>query len=218
MTEVRFDTPGGDVSSLLIVPEGAKWLYVFGHGAGAGMRHKAMELTAQALAKVGIATFRYNFPYMEHGRGAPDPKPIIYATVRAAMVAAREAAPDLAMLAGGRSFGGRMTSTVESQSHLEGVSGLVFYAFPLHPAGRPAVERADHLKSVQIPMLFLQGTRDTLADLELLRPVCDSLPSATLHTVDTADHSLHVQKASGKSDGEVLMELAAKVRDWADGL
>ena len=218
MIEGRFATPGGEVSSLLIVPEGAKWLYVFGHGAGAGMRHKAMEATAQALAQAGIATFRYNFPYMEHGRGAPDSKPIIYATVRAAVVAAREAGPELALLAGGRSFGGRMTSTIESLSHLEGVRGLVFYGFPLHPAGRPSVDRADHLKSVRLPMLFLQGTRDALAELDLLRPVCDSLRTAELHIVETADHSFHVQRSSGKTDEAVQKELAEKVRDWGGHL
>jgi uncharacterized protein len=212
-------TSTGEVSSILLRPEAASYLYVFGHGAGAGMRHPSMEATAQALAEQGIATFRYNFPYMENGRGAPDPKPVIYATVRAAVHAAGDAAADLPLIAGGRSFGGRMTSTAESQEHLGSVKGLVFYAFPLHPAGKPSVERAEHLQKVQIPMLFLQGTRDALAELSLLEPVCESLgEKATLHVVDTADHSFHVQKSSGKTDAGVLMELAQSVRAWADKL
>lgn len=208
----------GDVSALLLRPESAEWLLVLGHGAGAGMRHRGMEATARALAEAGIATLRYQFPYMEAGGGAPDRKPVAAATVRAAVAKAAALAPDLHLLAGGRSFGGRMTSTAQAEEPLPGVKGLVFYGFPLHPAGRPGTERAAHLHQVRIPMLFLQGDRDTLAELSLLRPVVRDLPLAELYEVAGADHSFHVLKSSGKTDAQLMAELADKVRQWASGL
>lgn len=206
----------GDVSALLLRPVDAKWLMVLAHGAGAGMRHIFMESLARELAAVGIATLRYQFPYMEQGRRSPDSPAVATATVRAAVEHGAELEPNLTLLAGGKSFGGRMTSTAAAEKTLEGVRGIVFFSFPLHPPNKPSSHRAEHLNRVQVPMLFLQGTRDTLADLSLLRPVCKQLGArATLHIVDTADHSFHVQKKSGKTDAEVLHELAATVAAWA---
>jgi predicted alpha/beta-hydrolase family hydrolase len=159
---------------------------------------------------------RYQFPYMENGRRAPDSAPLLTATVRAAVNKAAELAPDLPFLAGGKSLGGRMTSTAASQEALANVRGLVFFGFPLHPPNHPGAKRAEHLKRVTGPMLFLQGTRDTLADLNLLRPICADLGSrATLHVVDAADHSFHVLKRSGRNDKEILRELAQEVAAWA---
>jgi predicted alpha/beta-hydrolase family hydrolase len=217
-TEQRVETPAGEVSALLLRPEGAACLMVLGHGAGAGMRHAGMEATARALAAAGIASLRYQFPYMERGGGAPDPRPVILATVRAAVAAAAALAPGLPLLAGGRSFGGRMTSHAAAEGGLPDVRGLVFFAFPLHPAGRPGTERAAHLARVPQPMLFLQGTRDALCDLDLLRPVLAGLPGATLHVAEGADHSFHVLKSSGRADAEVMAELAAAVRAWSAGV
>lgn len=207
-----------EVSALLLRPPDAEWLLVLAHGAGAGMRHRGMEAPAEALAEAGIATLRYQFPYMEAGGGPPDRPPVLTATVRAAVREAAALAPGLRLLAGGRSMGGRMTSTAQSQEPLPGVRGLVFFAFPLHPAGKPGTERAAHLQAVQVPMLFLQGDRDTLAQPELLRPLVDGLPLAELHAVPGADHSFHVPKSSGKTDAQVMGELAAKVRQWASDL
>jgi uncharacterized protein len=205
----------GEVSALLLVPGNARRLYVYAHGAGAGMRHPFMEQSARRLAAQGIATFRYQFPYMERMRRI-DPAPILHATVRAAVAVAREAAPDLRVLAGGKSMGGRMTSQAQALAPLEGVDGLVFFGFPLHPPQRPSSERADHLEKVTIPMLFLQGTRDDLADLTLLTPICDRLGAlARLHVVDGADHSFQVLKKSGRTDDDVLEGLAATVSAWA---
>jgi predicted alpha/beta-hydrolase family hydrolase len=205
----------GEVSGLLLRPEQARWMLVFAHGAGAGMRNTFMDIMAATLAARGIATFRYHFPYMEAKTRRPDPRAILLATVRSAAGKARELAPDLPLIAGGKSMGGRMTSGAASEGLLEGVRGLVFFGFPLHPPGAPSTERADHLADVNLPMLFLQGDRDAFADLSLLKPVCKKLGRrATLHIVDSADHSFHVPKASGKSDGEVLGELAAVVGDW----
>ncbi|HET7771873.1 MAG TPA: alpha/beta family hydrolase [Chloroflexota bacterium] len=217
--KVPVDAKIGEVSALLLRPEGARWLLVLGHGAGTDMRHRSMEATCQALAGARIATFRFNFPYKEHGRGAPDRAPVATATVRAAVRAAATTAPDLPMLAGGRSFGGRMTSTAAAQEPLPGVRGLVFYGFPLHTAGAPSTDRAAHLEKVGVPLLFLQGSKDALAELDLLRPVVKDLGRrATLHVVDGADHSFHVLKSSGRTDEEVLDELARRVHDWADAL
>ena len=191
----------GEVSALLIRPSDASHLLVLGHGASTNMRHATLQTIAERMADAGIATFRYNFPYMEHGSGR-DSKEICTATVRSAVAAARNAAPDLPLLAGGHSFGGRMTSTAASESPLDGVRGLVFFSFPLHPPGKPATKRADHLSAVTVPMLFLSGTRDDLADLELLEPVCKKLGKrATLHLLDTADHGFRILKRSRKSDG-----------------
>jgi len=216
--QLRFDVEGGgNVSALLSRPAKARRLLVLAHGAGAGMSHPFIEKLAGELACVGVATFRYQFPYMEKQRRVPDSPVMLTATVVAAVRAAAEAAPGLALLAGGKSMGGRMTSQAAAQRPLDGVRGLVFFGFPLHPPDRPGTKRADHLAKVMVPMLFLQGTRDTLADLSLLRPVCAELGSrATLHVIETADHSFHVLKSSGRSDAEVLRELAETVVSWAE--
>jgi predicted alpha/beta-hydrolase family hydrolase len=220
-TELRFlaSSSAGEVSAILIRPASARWLYVFGHGAGAGMRHPFMEDAATALAGRGFATFRYQFAYQEKGSRRIDPQPILLATVRAAIDAAREAAPDLPLLAGGKSMGGRMTSLAASKEPIDGVQGIAFFGFPLHPAGAPGQGRADHLAQVEVPMLFLQGTRDTLADLGLLRPVIDNLGSrATLHVVDGADHGFHVLKRSGRTPADVMDELTRTMEEWAERL
>jgi predicted alpha/beta-hydrolase family hydrolase len=189
------------------------------------MHHTFMESLARELAGVGVGTFRYQFPYMQQRRGRPDAPALLTATVQAAVKAASKAASDLILLAGGKSLGGRMTSLAfaDGPSTLQAgtapVRGLVFFGFPLHPPGRPGTQRADHLTAVQMPMLFLQGTRDTFADLTLLRPVCAKLaPHATLHVVDAADHSFHVLKRSGMTDAEVIAELARTVASWAHTL
>lgn len=218
VTESRFlATPEkGEVFALLLRPPDARWLLVLGHGASAGMRHRGMDDLAQALARQGIATFRYQFPYMERGGGGLDGPAVLLATVRAAVAAAAAVAPDLPLLAGGRSMGGRMTSQASAQAPLPGVRGLVFFAFPLHPAGKPGAERAEHLSRVSVPLLFLQGSKDTMAELDLLRPVVAQLGDrATLHVVETADHSFHVLKRSGKTDEGVLAELAETTAAWA---
>jgi predicted alpha/beta-hydrolase family hydrolase len=183
------------------------------------MTHPFMEKLSADLAAVGIATFRYQFPYMEQRRHVPDPPAVLIATVVSAVRAAEQAAPDLPLLAGGKSMGGRMTSQAAAQHPLDGVQGLVFFAFPLHPPNRPGTKRADHLAKVTIPTLFLQGTRDTLADLKLLRPICTKLGArATLHIIETADHSFHVLKSSRRTDADVLDELAETTVSWAKGL
>jgi len=208
---------GGEVSALLLRPAKARRLLVLAHGAGAGMCHPFMEKLAGELAGVGVATLRYQFPYMEARRRVPDAPAVLTATVVAAVRAAAEAAPGLPLLAGGKSMGGRMTSQAAAQRPLDGVRGLVFFGFPLHPPNQPGTRRADHLAEVAIPMLFLQGTRDTFADLTLLRPVCTKLgPRATLHLIETADHSFQMLKRSGRSDPEVLRELAEKTASWAE--
>jgi uncharacterized protein len=216
--EMRFEVSGaGEVSALLLVPVNPRWLLVLAHGAGAGMRHPFLGTLANELADFGIATFRYQFPYMEQKRRAPDRPPVLTATVAAAVDAARKAASGLPVLAGGKSMGGRMTSTAAWQGLLEGVRGLVFFGFPLHPPKRPGTKRAEHLAKVTMPMLFLQGTRDTLADLTLLRPICAGLGGrATLHIVESGDHSFHVLKSAGKTDAEVLRELAQTTAAWAE--
>jgi predicted alpha/beta-hydrolase family hydrolase len=218
--ELRFAVEGaGEVSALLVRPAKPRWLLVLAHGAGAGMTHAFLEALVGELSAAGIATFRYQFPYMEQRRRAPDRPPVLTATVTAAVRAAQEAAPGLLLMAGGKSMGGRMTSTAASQSPLDQVRGLVFFGFPLHPPGQPSIKRADHLAKVSVPMLFLQGTRDTFAGLDLLRPVCAKLGSlATLHVIESADHSFHVLKSSGKTDAEVLHELAQTTATWASSL
>lgn len=209
----------GEVSALLVRPATARWLLVLGHGAGAGMNHTFMEKLAAELANAGIATLRYQFPYMEGRRRVPDKPAVLLSTVAAAMRLAKETAPELPLLAGGKSMGGRMTSQAAAENLLESVKGLVFFGFPLHPPNRPGTKRADHLAKVSVPMLFLQGTRDTLADLTLLRPVCAKLgSSATLHIIPEADHSFHVLKRSGKTDAEVITELAQTTAAWATKL
>src|SRR6267378_5155437 len=218
--QLRFGVEGGgEVSALLCRSAKARRLLVLGHGAGAGMSHPFMEKLAGELADVGVATLRYQFPYMEERRRAPDPPTVLMATVVAAVRAAAEAAPGLPLLAGGKSMGGRMSSQAAAQHELDGVRGLVFFGFPLHPPKQPGTKRADHLAKVTVPMLFLQGTRDTLADLKLLRPVCRKLGSrAMLYVIETADHSFHVLKKSGRSDQQVLRELAEQAASWADGI
>ena len=186
----------GDVSGLMVRPASASHLLVLGHGASTNMRHATLQTIAERLAENGIATFRYNFPYMEHGKGR-DSQAVCTATVRSAVAAAHRAAADLPLLAGGHSFGGRMTSTAASESPLDGVRGLVFFAFPLHQPGKPDTKRAEHLSAVTVPMLFLSGTRDDLADRELLQSVCKKLGKrATLHPLDTADHGFRTLKRS----------------------
>jgi len=207
----------GEVSALLCRPTKARWLLVLAHGAGAGMSHSFMEKLAGELAGVDVATFRYQFPYMEEQRHVPDAPAVLTATVMAAVRAAAEVAPGLPMLAGGKSMGGRMTSQAAARGPLDGVRGLVFFGFPLHPPNRPGTKRAEHLAKVTLPMLFLQGTRDALADLTLLRPICAKLgPRATLHVIEKADHSFHVLKSSGRSDAEVVWELADTTVSWAE--
>ena len=209
----------GEVSAILVRPAQARWLLVLAHGAGAGMTHPFLAKLASELADAGVATFRYQFPYMEQRRRSPDSPAVATATVAAAVRAAAEAAPGLPLLAGGKSFGGRMSSHAAAQGLLDGVRGLVFFGFPLHPPNKPGTKRAEHLGQVPVPMLFLQGTRDTLADLKLLRPICKDLGKlATLHVIETADHSFHVLKSAGKSDADVLRELAQTTAAWAEKL
>lgn len=199
---------------LLIAPPDARACYVFAHGAGAGMTHPFMAAVAEGFAARGIATLRYNFPYMEAGSKRPDTPKVAHAAVRAAVAAAALRMPGTPLFAGGKSYGGRMTSQAQAAQALPGVQGLVFAGFPLHPAGKPSIERAAHLEQVKVPMLFLQGTRDELAEMELLRPVVEGLGArATLETFDDADHSFHVPARTGRKDPEVraaLLDIAAR--------
>jgi predicted alpha/beta-hydrolase family hydrolase len=218
---LRFDAGvgAGPVSALLQRPPQAEVLYVLGHGAGAGMRHPFLQTIADALGAVGVATFRYQFPYMEEGRHSPDPPHVAEATARSAVVAAARAAPELPLIAGGKSFGGRMTSSAAAKSSLPGVRGLAFVGFPLHAPNRPSDARATHLNQVDLPMLFLQGTRDDLADLPLMQGVCQRLGSrATLHVVDGADHSFNVLKRAARPSGDVVRELVETLAGWARGV
>ena len=209
----------GEVSSLLIRPENAKWLLVLGHGAGTNMRHSTLQTIAERLADIGIATFRYQFPYMERGGGGRESQAVALATVRAAVAAAHEAASDVSILVGGHSYSGRMSSLTAAEAPIEHVSGLVFFAFPLHPSGREGTERAEHLDDVTVPMLFLSGTRDKLAVLDLLEPVCENLgDKVTLHLLDTADHGFKVLKRSRKSDEDVFVEMARVLSEWIETL
>jgi uncharacterized protein len=214
--ELRFPVDGGgEVSGLLLIPPSSRQLLVLGHGAGAGMNHPFMEKLAEELAGVDVATFRYQFPYMQEQRRVPDAPSVLIATVIAAVRVASEAAPRLPLFAGGKSMGGRMTSQAAAQGLLEDVQGLIFFGFPLHPPKRPGTKRAEHLAKVKMPMLFLQGTRDTLAELDLLRPVAADLGArAKLHVIETADHSFHVLKKSGRNDAEVLRELVETAAAW----
>ena len=216
LRSIRFTAGSGpEVSGVLLRPREARALLVLGHGAGAGMHHRFMEAIARRLATEHVATLRYQFPYMEAGARRPDPQPILLATVRSAVAVAQDETPRLPLLAGGKSMGGRMTSMAAAQQPLEGVRAVVFFGFPLHPVGRPSTGRARHLSNVTVPMLFLAGTRDRLAGLDLLRPVCDALGAgARLHVVEGADHSFAVLKRSGRTDDEVLDELAATTRAW----
>ncbi len=205
------------VSAGLVQPPEARLCFVFAHGAGAGMTHAFMERVAQGLAARHVATLRYQFPYMEKGSKRPDPPALAQATVRAAVAAAAVSCPGLPLFAGGKSFGGRMTSQAQAASPLAGVRGLAFFGFPLHPAGKPSIARADHLDQVDIPMLFLQGTRDKLAELSLLEPVVARLGSrATLHLLDQADHAFHVPARSGRTDAAVMNDMLDTFVAWAD--
>src|SRR5881397_2002934 len=209
----------GDVSGLLLRPDGARLLYVLAHGAGAGMRHPFLETVARLLGERGIGTLRYQFPHMERRASRPDPPAVAAAAVRAAAAEAARLAPGLPLVAGGKSFGGRMTSTAQAEQPLPGVRGLVFLGFPLHPPGRPGDSRAEHLARVQIPMLFLQGDRDDFADLKLLKPVLEGLGDrATLHLVEGGDHSFKVLKRSGKTEADVMGEVADAMVDWTGRL
>jgi predicted alpha/beta-hydrolase family hydrolase len=204
------------VSALLLLPPEAHTLYVLGHGAGAGMNHAFMNAIAGELAALGVGTLRYQFPYMEQGSKRPDPPALCHATVRAAVDEAARRAPKVRLIAGGKSFGGRMTSQAQAASPLAGVRGLAFLGFPLHPPKRPATDRAKHLFDVSVPMLFMQGTRDELADLALLEPLIEQLGEpARLHKIQGGDHSFHVLARSGRKDADVLKELAQSVSDWA---
>lgn len=213
--QFRAGERSGAVSALLEIPQDADRALVLAHGAGAGMRHAFLEAMSTRLAARRIASFRYHFPYMEAGRRAPNPRAVLLETVRAAVEAARKEFGSLPLLAGGKSMGGRMTSLAAAEARLPGVTGLVFLGFPLHASGRSSSDRADHLKDVDLPMLFLQGTRDRLADLDLIQPLCRALGDrATLHLVEGGDHSFKVSKRSGRTDDEALDELADTLRDW----
>ncbi|MEZ5333422.1 MAG: alpha/beta family hydrolase [Thermoanaerobaculia bacterium] len=212
--DLRVSERLGRVSGLWLEPSGAEVALVLAHGAGAGMRHRFLEELASALAERGVATLRYQFPYSEKGRGRPDPPTVLVHTVEKAVAAARELTR-LPLFAGGKSMGGRMSSTAVAEKGLPGLSGLVFFGFPLHPAGKPATTRAEHLAAVEVPMLFLQGDRDRLAELDLLRPVLEPLGHrALLHVVEGADHGFHVLKRSGRDDADVLTELADTAAAW----
>ena len=208
------------VSALWQLPPAQAWAcLVLAHGAGAGMHHPFMEAVSTDLAACGVASLRYQFPYMERGGKRPDPPALCHATVRAAVTEAARLAPDLPLFAGGKSFGGRMTSQAQAADALATVRGLVFLGFPLHPAGRPDVSRGEHLAKVSIPMLFLQGTRDELASLQLLEPLVARLgPRATLRISEDADHAFHVRARSGRNDAAVRQELVQWVADWGKGL
>ena len=208
-------TAGTRVSALLQATPSPRALLVLAHGAGAGMTHPFMAALADALAARAVATLRFQFPFMEAGGRRPDTPATAHATVRAAVDAARASCPGVPLYAGGKSFGGRMTSQAQALAPLPDVRGLAFVGFPLHPAGKPSVTRADHLAAVDVPMLFLQGTRDELAGLPLLRPIVERLgPRAALHVVEDADHAFHVPRASGRDDAAVIDELADAIAQW----
>jgi predicted alpha/beta-hydrolase family hydrolase len=214
--DLRFAVPNaGEVSAILLRPRDAQSLLVLAHGAGAGMNHPFMQSLATELAAQKVATLRFQFPYMEQRRKIPDRPPALTAAILAAVQAASEAAPGLPLFAGGKSLGGRMTSLAASQQALGSVRALIFFGFPLHSPNQPGTKRAEHLREVSLPMLFFQGTRDPFADLKLLRPICAELGArATLHVIETADHSFHILKSSGRSDEDVLQELSRTVGAW----
>jgi uncharacterized protein len=216
--QLTFDTGStGSVSALLIKPTRARACFVFAHGAGAGMAHPFMATVAAGLGERGIATLRHQFPYMEKGSKRPDAPAVAQAAVRAAVAEAARCCKGLPLIAGGKSFGGRMTSQAQAAAPLDGVHGLAFFGFPLHPAGKPSSDRAKHLGDIKVPMLFLQGSRDSLAELSLLEPVVKGLKrKATLHVVKDADHSFHVPARSGRKDSEVMDEILDAFADWAD--
>jgi predicted alpha/beta-hydrolase family hydrolase len=209
----------GTVSAILTQPAHARACFVLAHGAGADMRHTFLNKVAEGLAERGIATFRFNFPYMEKKQGRPDQPAVAHAAIRAAVAEAARLCPGLKLIAGGKSFGGRMTSQAQSKAPLPDVKGLAFLGFPLHADKKPSTERAEHLAGIAIPMLFLQGTRDGLADLGHLKPVIQALgPTATLHEVAGGDHSFAVLKKSGRSNEEALKEVLDTLMAWIDEL
>jgi uncharacterized protein len=217
--QVHISDDIGQVSALLMLPPDAWLLYVLAHGAGAGMRHRFLESVSAGLADRGIATLRYQFPYMEAGGRRPDLPRVLQATVRAAAAKAAEMASGLPLIAGGKSLGGRMTSSAAADTPLPCVRGLAFLGFPLHPPGQPGTSRADHLDRVDIPMLFIQGTRDEFARLDLITDVTEGLePNATLHLVDDGDHSFGMLKRSGRTLGEVLAEITGTIEQWSRSL
>lgn len=218
--DLRFDVPGAvSVSALLLRPENAKCLLLLAHGAGAGMSHPFLARLANELAAQRVATLRYQFPYMQERRRVPDSAAVLTATVGAAVRTGATVAPGLPLFAGGKSMGGRMTSQAAAQDLLPNVRGLVFFGFPLHPPNRPGTQRADHLAQVKIPMIFLQGTRDNFADLKLLQPIIAKLGNrATLKLFENADHSFHLPTSAGRTDAEVLKELAQITCSWAESL
>ena len=206
---------GTSISGVLSQPEAPRACFVFAHGAGAGMNHPFMADLSAALAARGIATLRFQFPFMEQGSKRPDSPAVAQQAVRAAVDEACARLPGVALFAGGKSFGGRMTSGAQADAPLAQVRGIIFVGFPLHPAGKPATERAAHLQQVGVPMLFLQGTRDALADLALIRQTTEAIgPLATLHVVEGADHAFHVLVRSGRNDKDVIEELAETVSRW----
>ena len=209
----------GDVSAVITEPDDAESILVLAHGAGAGMNHPFMEAIAGKLAEEKIAVFRYQFPYFEKGKRSPDPPNILMAAVRSAIGTASAKLKGLPLFAGGKSLGGRMTSTAASREPLPDVKGIVFFGFPLHAPNKPSSGRAEHLFKVDVPMLFLQGTRDKLADLTLLKPICKKLKDkAELHIIEGADHSFHVLKSSGRTDELVIEELAETAAGWMKGI
>ena len=207
----------GSVSAIYYSPAKAKQVLVFAHGAGAGMKNKFMEQASLCLAEHGIATLRFNFPYMENGKKMPDTKPVCAAAVKAAVEKAAKLNPKLPIFAGGKSFGGRMTSTAASEGLLPDVKGIIFFGFPLHAPGKPSNDRAEHLYKVEIPMLFLQGSRDALAALDLLKPVIKKIGKiAELFIVEGGDHSFHCPKEYGLKDGDVIEMLCKKAEEWME--
>jgi len=216
--ELSFSAGGEKLDALLLRPASARLLYVLAHGAGAGMRHSWLQQMADALSDQGVATFRYQLPYMQAGRRRVDPPAVVHAAVRSAVAAAHEFEPDLPLIAGGKSFGGRMTTQAQAEAPLPLVRGIALLGYPLHPARMRSVQRAEHLPRVGVPLLFLQGTRDELANLTLLRPMVEKLPRAHLRIIEGADHSFHVLKRSGRTDADVLRELARALSEWSNAL
>ncbi|NIR43616.1 MAG: alpha/beta hydrolase [Gemmatimonadetes bacterium] len=219
LERIDFPVEGSSVrvSGLVLKPTGFRFVYVLAHGAGAGMEHRFMEQVARRLAGRGVATVRFQFPYMEQGRRRPDPRHLLLATVRAAVRHVGDMFEGAPLFAGGKSMGGRMTSNAAAEESLAGVRGLIFLGFPLHAPGKVGVERAAHLDGVGVPMLFVQGTRDNFARLDLLEPICQRL-GATLHIIEGADHSFGVLKRSGRDVDEVMDELAGTVAAWGEGV
>jgi predicted alpha/beta-hydrolase family hydrolase len=213
--KIKISKTIGDVSAIFYFPDNAEQVLVFAHGAGAGMKNKAMEAISLSLTEQKIATLRFNFPYMEHGRKMPDTKPLCITAINAAVEKAAKLCPHLPLYAGGKSFGGRMTSTAASEGKIDNVKGIVFFGFPLHAPGKPSNDRAEHLYKVNIPMLFLQGSRDALASLELLKPVIKKIgKKAELFLIEGADHSFHCPKEYGLKDGDVTEIMCKEVKRW----